>query len=119
MEDCQSCATPVFTIFQGDSKTLSMKALYADTLDPLDLTLCTEIVVALPKSDGTFTGLKLSDDEVTLLSPAVLGKFSVPLSDEISATLNLGELQTIYVTFTVDGTIFTVAYTGTLSVFET
>lgn len=119
MENCNSCDTPVFSIFQGNSKILNMKALYADTLDPLDLTLCTEITVSLPNADGTFTELKYSGDEVTILTPVVLGKFSVPITALVSADLNVGELQTIYVTFTVDGQIFTVAYTNTLSVFET
>lgn len=107
-----------FTIFQGDDKTMNLKAVYAETGDPLDLTTVTEIDIALPNQDGSFTHRKLSLSEVTITSPAVLGKFSTEVTAIISALLNLGEIQTITVAFTSPGKIITVPYVQALSVFQ-
>jgi hypothetical protein len=116
---CQSCAQPTpFSIYTGDSKVMSLKAVYADSGDPLDLTDCTEIDIALPKADGTFLHLTLGDDEVTVVTPKVLGKFTAAIAAVDSATLLPGELQNFVVTFTIGSTIFTVPYVGALSVFE-
>jgi hypothetical protein len=121
---CAPCSqSPVFTIFQGDSKTLPLKALFADTLDPLDLTSCTEILVPLPNADGTFTVLKYSLSQVVIASPAVLGQFSVPISSVNSLLLNPGVLQNLDVTFTITGSgpgtgTFTVRYYACFSVLE-
>lgn len=112
---------PTFSIFQGNTKTMYLKAVYAvcsGVGDPLDLTSCSEIVVNLPNADGTSTQLKLSEDEVAIISPATIGKFSVLISGAVSALLNVGELQNVDVTFTISGQVFTVAFLQALSVYE-
>jgi hypothetical protein len=115
---CNSCQQNVFSIFQGDNKSMPLKAVYSQSGDPLDLTSCTEIVVSLPNQDGTFATFKLSLETVTITSPAVIGKFTIQVSAIISALLNLGELQNFTVVFTIAGQIFTVQYNQALSVFE-
>lgn len=109
-----------FDIFQGDAKTMFMKIVQdpSEGGDPIDLTNCTEIVVSLPNSSGTITQLKLSLSQVSITLPAVLGKFSVPVSAVVSALLNIGEFQNVDVTFTISGQVFTVRFAGALSVFE-
>jgi hypothetical protein len=122
-QSCQSCTPPVFTIFLGDSKTLSLKAVYAGSLTPLDLTACTEIVISLPNLDGSFTELKLSLAQVVITSPEVLGTFSALINSENSSLLNTGVLQNLDVTFTISGTgpgtgMFTLRYFACFSVLE-
>lgn len=112
-------AFPVFSIFTGDAKTLSLSAQYTNFGGPLDLTDCTEIVINLLNEDGSFLQLKYSLSEVTIATPTVLGLFSAPISSVQSALLNVGELQTFNVTFTISGQVFTVPYIQSLSVFET
>lgn len=115
------CPTPpVFTIFLGDKKVMNLKAVYGDTGDPLDLTSCTEIVLALPLASGAFTALKLSLAQITITSPANLGKFAATAAaiGAISATLMVGELQSFDVTFTISGNPFTVRYVSALTVNE-
>lgn len=113
------CNQPaVFSIFKGDAKTMMLKAVYAGTGNPLDLTSCTEIVVNLPLAIGGFLQKKLSLSQVSITSPAVLGQFTCPISAVDSATLNLGELQNVDVTFTIGSTVMTVAFQQALSVFE-
>ncbi len=108
-----------FTIFTGDDRTMNLKALQGGcTGDPLDLTSCTEIDVALPNADGTFSHRLLSTDEVTITSPALLGKFSVDIPSDVSALLNPGEIQNIDVTFTISAKEFTVRFYQALTVFE-
>lgn len=110
----------VFTIFLGDAKTIYLKVANGGcNSDPLDLTSCTEIVINLPNADGTFLQLKLSLAQVTITSPAVLGKFSAPITSVQSALFNTGEFQNIDVTFTISGQVFTVPFIQALSVFET
>lgn len=112
---------PTFSIFQGDTKTMYLKAIQAACQgvgDPLDLTSCTEIVVNLPNADGTITQQKLSLAQVTISSPATLGKFNLVISGEISAILNVGEFQNVDVTFTIGGQVFTVAFLQALSVYQ-
>jgi hypothetical protein len=111
------CPPKTFTIFQGDSKTMNLGAIY-DTLIPLDLTECTQINVMLPNADGSTASLLLTEDEVSITSPSVLGQFTVPITTEVSSLLNPGELQTFDVTFTINSDIFTVRYSQALSVFE-
>ncbi len=108
----------VFTIFTGDDKTMNLKAVYEENGDPLDLTDCTEIVVALPLATGAFQQLKLSEDEVTIATPAILGKFSAPVESAVSDLLNIGELQNVDVTFTIAAKAITVRFYQALSVFE-
>ena len=108
----------VFTIFTGDDKIMNLKAVYAETGDPLDLTDCTEIDIALPKEDGTFAHLLLTAGKVTITSPSILGKFYAEITSLVSAGLNIGELQNVDVTFTISGKEFTVRYAQALSVFE-
>ena len=107
---------PVFSIFLGDSKTMSLAAFYANYGGPLDLTACSEIVISLPNQDGTFLQLKLSLSAVTITSPTVLGRFTAAISSLNSALLNVGELQSFNVTFTINGQVFTVPYVNALSV---
>jgi hypothetical protein len=119
--DCGSSFPSLFTfkIFKGDEKTIYLKAVNAGcSSDPLDLSECTEISIHLPNADGSQTILKLSDDEVQITSPSVLGKFSALIAEEVSALLNVGVRQNIDVTFTIAGQVFTVAFLEALSVFE-
>lgn len=111
-------ASKVFTIFRGDEKTLSLKALYDETLDPLDLTNCTEISIKLQNADGTFVDLLLTDTDVAITAPAVLGKFTALITSEVSALLQPGVEMTFDVTFTIGSEVMTVAYVGAISVFE-
>lgn len=109
----------VFTIFTGDAKTLPLKAVTGSCFgDPLSLADCSEIDVALPNADGTFTHLKKSEDDVTITSPAVLGKFTAVISSEVSAVLNPGVEQSIDVTFTIASKEMTVRFLNCFSVFE-
>ncbi len=114
-------ANPIFSIFKGNNKTMYLKAVSATCAgvgDPLDLSSCTEIVVNLPNADGTITQRKLSLSQVTIISPALLGKFSLVISSDISALLNVGEFQNVDVTFTISGQVFTVPFVQALSVYE-
>lgn len=108
----------VFTIFTGDDKTINLKANYEESGDPLDLTSCTEINIALPLSSGLFSHRLLSLGQVTITTPTLLGKFSCPIPNAISTALNVGELQNIDVTFTIAAKSFTVRFFQALSVFE-
>lgn len=108
----------VFTIFTGDEKTMNLKALFAGSLSPLDLTSCTEIEVNLPGQTGVPVSLTLSGDEVTITSPSLLGKFAASISSDNSLLLNIGEFQDFNVGFTILGVKTTVRYYGVLSVFE-
>lgn len=108
-----------FSIFTGDAKTISLRAVQGDCSgDPLDLTGCSEIDIALPNADGTFTHLLLSTSQVVIMTPAVLGKFSAAISSAVSAFLQPGEFQNINVTFTFGSDPFTVPFVQALSVFE-
>jgi hypothetical protein len=113
-----NCETPVFTIFTGDAKTMKFRVAYKNTYLPFDLTSASEIIVNLPKADGTLAQRKLSLAQVAITSPAVLGQFSCPIPDDLSPLLNIGELQNVDVAFTVGGAQTTVRYYGVLSVFE-
>lgn len=116
----QSCcpAPSVFTIFLGDAKTMSLKAAYAETGDPVDLTSCTAIVVSLPAQAGAPLQLTLASGAVVISSPTNLGKFTAALTSVQSALLNVGELQNFDVTFTIGGNPFTVRYYQALTVLE-
>lgn len=108
-----------FTIYTGDAETMTLKAVYAQNGDPLDLTDCTEIVIALPNADGTSTLLRKSvGSGVVVVDPAVLGKFSAAISSDVSEVLNVGELQSFNVTFTIGPKVFTVPYVQALSVLQ-
>lgn len=110
-----------FSIFLGDSKTMYMKALNYDCFggDPLDLTNCSEIDVALPKADGTFSHRLLSTGQVVITQPPVLGNFSAIIPSVVSALLNVGQYQDFTVTFTILAEVFSVRFSQGLSVFET
>lgn len=97
---------------------MPMLAIYPKTKLPLDLTTCTEIKVALPNADGTFTLLLLSASQVAITSPANLGSITVPISATISALLNVGERQNVDVAFTIGGLITIVRFFQALSVLE-
>jgi hypothetical protein len=111
---------PTFSIFLGDSKTMYFKALNAACcgFSPLDLTNCTEINIALPNQDGTFTNLLLSLSQVVISTPPVLGAFYALIGSMASALLNVGEFQNVPVTFTISGEVFTVLFQRALSVYE-
>lgn len=109
----------VFTIFQGNAKTMYLRAMNAGcNTDPLDLTSCTEIDIALPNSDGSFTHYLFSDGDVVISTPKNLGKFSVAISAVLSLLMLPGEIQSFDVTFTIGAEVFTVRYSQSLSVFQ-
>lgn len=110
----------IFSIFLGNAKTIYLKLIKDDCCGngPVDLTNCTEIVVALPNADGSFTNLKLSSSQVSIASPKVLGAFSAPISAVNSALLNVGEQQNLDVTFTIGVEVFTVRYAQCFTVLE-
>lgn len=112
------CPPGPFTIFQGDAKVMPLKLVYAQSGNPVDLTSCTEIVVNLANTDGTIEQLKLSLDEVAIVSPPVLGQFTANITSDISALLNAGELQSVDVTFTIGSAPQTIRFFNALSVFE-
>jgi len=110
----------VFTIFQGEDKTMNLKVYKGNDCDgwnPLDLTDCTAISVSLPNADGTFSVLTLTSG-VSISSPTVLGSFSVAISHTVSALLNPGSAQNFDVTFTISGLLTTVRYSQSLTVLE-
>jgi hypothetical protein len=119
-----------FSIFTGDDKTAYLKVLQAScpgNVDPFTLAGVTQIDVALPNADGTFTHLFLNPGEgekggVAIITPEVLGKFSVVIPSDVSDLLNVGEFQNLDVTFTQtveeEEITFTVRYEGALSVFQ-
>ncbi len=118
-----SCpASPsVFTIFTGNAKTMYLKAAQAEcgiVGDPLSLDAVEEIDIALPNADGTFAHLLLTEGDIIVTDPAILGKFSAAIASDVSALLQPGELQSFDVTFTFAGKPFTVRYFNCLSVFE-
>lgn len=110
--------TETFVIFTGDQKPMNLKAIYAESLNPLDLTNCTEIAIRMPLASGSFQTLLLSDDEVEIVSPAVLGKFTAFIETALSDLLNVGEFQSIDVTFTIDDDVTTVRYVQALTVLQ-
>ena len=116
----QSCcpAPSPFTIFLGDAKTMNLKAAFAETGDPLDLTSCTAIVVSLPTTSSTPLQLTLASGAIAISSPPNLGKFTAAITAIQSALLNVGELQNFDVTFTISGNPFTVRYYASLTVLE-
>jgi len=109
-----------FTIFLGDAKTMFLKGIDSNCFgsDPLDLTNCTEIDVALPNADGTTKHLLLSLGQVNIDGALNLGNFSVPISSAVSALLNVGQFQDFTVTFTILGEIVSTRFTGGISVFQ-
>jgi hypothetical protein len=116
---CNYCGSSgPFEIFNNQDKTMSMRAVYQGTGLPLDLTSCTEIDVALPNADGTFTNLLYSLSQVSITSPPNLGSFTVPITHTVAALLKVGVLQNIDVSFTISGLITTVRYFQALTVLE-
>lgn len=107
-----------FEIFTGQDKTMSMRVVQAANGLPLDLTECTAISVALPNADGSFTNLTLADSEVTITDPTNLGSFTVNITNEVSALLNVGVLQNIDVSFTISSLVTIVRFFQALSVLE-
>ncbi len=108
-----------FTIYLGDQKTMYLRAVNETYYGiPLDLSSCDEIDIALPNADGTFAHRLLSEAEVSITSPAILGQFSTSIPSAVSALLNPGLGQSIEVTFTIGAQIFTVGYFGALNVRE-
>lgn len=111
-----NCQGP-FEIYLGNAKSLRPRYFYKGTLIPLDLTLATEIDVAIPKQDGTFQHYLLSASQVTIVSPAILGGIQINIPAIDSANFNVGELQNFFATFTFPSGIFTVKL-AQLSVFQ-
>jgi hypothetical protein len=112
-----NCNQGPFEIFTGQDKVMNMKCLYADTSNPLDLTSCTAITVALPNADGTFANLTLTTG-VAIGSTPVLGNFAVTITAAVSALLNVGALQNINVTFVIGGLTTIVQFYQALTVIE-
>lgn len=118
-----ACGTATFTIFLGDNKPIYLRVNYAGVDgaplgDPVDLTTCTEIIMSLPKADGTFAQLKLTDNDITI-EDARLGKYMAQIDEVTSALLQVGPFQTFTVQFTfADDTIYGVDYYQGLSVVE-
>ena len=117
MNPCQ-CEQAVFSLFQGDSKTLTLGARFPTTGQPLDLSLCTAIVVNLPAQAGGYVQLTLADDDVVIEDPAVLGLITVAIDEASSALLNVGTVQDIFVTYTIDAKPETVSFFKCFSVFQ-
>lgn len=113
-----SCLVDAFVIFTGDDKTMFLKALYESSLDPVNLTACTEIDIALPLADGSFAHRLLSLGQVSIIAPSLLGKFSAQIPSTVSAQLEIGEFQYFDVTFTISGEKTTIRYFKSLTVFE-
>jgi hypothetical protein len=118
MENCSTCAPKPFSIFLGDAKTMPMKLVYQQNGNPFDLTDCTEIVVNIQNTDGSYTQLKLSLTEVAITSPPTNGRLTDTITSEESALLNVGENQNVDVTFTISSNPMTVRFWNALSVFE-
>ncbi len=120
IDACGCGGNPVpFELFTGDEVTMSLKAITGGCAsNPLDLTNCTEIDVALPNADGTFTHLLLTEGDVAITAPSLLGRFTAVISAEVSDVLNPGEFQNFNVIFTISGKKFTVPFFKALSVFE-
>lgn len=112
------CGDKLFTIFNGDDGVMYMKVIYAENGDPVDLTNCTEIDVALQKADGTTAHLLLTESDVSIATPKILGKFSAVVDSEVSLLLNPGVLQSFDVTFTILSKKMTIRYFNALSVLE-
>lgn len=110
-----SCAS-IFTYYVGDSKTLTFKALFQNNLSPLDLTDCEEIAVNLPNADGTSTQLLLSEDQVIVATPTNLGQASATITATLWPNPNVGELQSLDVTYTISGLVTTVRFPAMLTV---
>lgn len=108
-----------FTIYLGDRKTIFLKAINESvTGDPLDLTNCTEIDIALPLATGEFQHLLLSADKVVITDPPVLGKFSAEILSDVSLLMNPGVGQDLNVTFTINSEVFTVGFVRALNVLQ-
>lgn len=97
---------------------LQLKTVTDGGSNPVDLTSCTEIDVALPNQDGTFAHLLLTLGEVVIVPSALLGNFSATITEEISALLQVGVLLNFNVTFTISGLKTTVQYFQALSVYQ-
>lgn len=108
----------VFTIYLGDEKPMNLKVVSKDcgNIDPYDLTGAEEIDVALPNQDGTLEHFLLSDGDVVVQNPEVLGRFTVNIDAERSALLAVGVLQTFTATITNGSNVQTVTYAEALSV---
>jgi hypothetical protein len=114
---CANCCPQPFCIYTGEDKTIALLVKYQNGA-PFDLTECSEISIGLPNADGTRTTLLLSLGQVVIVSPTNLGNFTALITNQVSSLLNVGELQNIYVSFTVDGVITAVIYNQALNVFE-
>ena len=97
---------------------MPLKLIYGGSGNPVDLTDCTEIVVNLLNADGSIAQLKLSLGGVSIVDPPILGQFTANLTSQVSALLNVGELQSVDVTLTISGSAMTVRFYNALSVFE-
>lgn len=116
---CECGEPAVFSIFQGDNRVLPLRAVNVGcNSNPLDLTQCTEIDVELVDDTGVPVHLLLSEGDVSIFDPPILGNFGATISSEVSVTLNPGQFQTFYVTFTISGEKITVPYRQALSVFQ-
>jgi hypothetical protein len=113
-----NCAPNIFEIFTGQDKDMSMRVVSQPGNLPLDLTDCTEIDVAIPNADGTFTNLLLSMSQVSITSPPIAGQFVVTITNEESILFNVGLRQNIDVALTISGLITIVRFFQAFSVLE-
>lgn len=113
-----NCNPNVFEIFTGEDKEMSMRVVSQPGNLPLDLTECTQIDVAIPNADGTFTNLTLTDSQVAITSPPVAGQFVVTITNEESALFNVGLRQNIDVALTISGLVTIVRFFEAFSVLE-
>lgn len=109
---------PQFVIFIGEDKTMNLDARIPGSKRNLDLSLCSEIVVALPLSDGGYSRRLFSKAQVFISSPATEGKFTVPIDRILSASLQSGKCQDLDVAFTILGVEFNVSLENALTIIE-
>lgn len=107
-----------FRIYTGDAKVMNLR--FVDRYgNPIDLTNCTEIKVIFQNADGTETALTVTNGDVIIPTPKILGNAQVSIPSDVSTVLNIGEYQDFTATLTIGGDISTVPFYEALSVFET
>jgi hypothetical protein len=115
---CNGYGFPIFSMFLGDVIPLPLKAMYAQTYNPLDLTDCTEIVVSITNADGTQLQLTLTDNDVTIVGNPMLGQFVANWTSAESALFLVGPNQNIDVVFTIGSETVTIRYMNCFSVYQ-
>lgn len=91
------CDKTYVSIYTGEVRTLNLRVVFSDCTN-FDLTGIVELCVKFPKNDGSYLLKKLSAGGVTIVD-ALHGKFSVLLTATDTASLKIGERQTIWAEF--------------------